>query len=299
MPSTQDSLHLLSQFQWLVYYDQDNPDRIQPLSALAYQQALIRFIPQLNASLAPANGSLPYAGLHFYPLDHKLVYLGGRDLRLPRLQAGLDFLSGAGYPAVVRPHGGLAVVCDPGILNVSLVLDRSDLGTQQAYQVFVSFLGKVLAGYDLALDSYEVPQSYCPGDFDLVVQGQKIGGLAQRRYKSGLSVAAYLSVSGDQDQRGRLVRDFYQEAGAGASYPQVDPRSMANLSDFLGPGFHRQELEKGILQTLQTLAPVQAGDLSSPGLQADYQEALDAMHQQVHRQEAKLQVTFARTEGGR
>lgn len=48
----------------------------------------------------------------------------------------------------------------------------------------------------------------------------------------------YLSVNGDQQKRGELLRDFYKislkDKETRWHYPDVNPDSMANLSDLLG-----------------------------------------------------------------
>ncbi|MGT2957722.1 hypothetical protein [Streptococcus bovimastitidis] len=54
--------------------------------------------------------------------------------------------------------------------------------------------------------------------------------------KDALLVSVYLSVNGNQNQRGQLIYDLYTEAGAQSSsisYPSVKPEVMANLSQLL------------------------------------------------------------------
>lgn len=54
--------------------------------------------------------------------------------------------------------------------------------------------------------------------------------------KDALLVSVYLSVNGNQNQRGQLISDLYTEAGAQSSsisYPSVKPEVMANLSQLL------------------------------------------------------------------
>src|SRR5699024_10884960 len=61
------------------------------------------------------------AMIHFWQTD-PLVILGMMDTRLPYFKKALTRLDERHYPYVIRNSGGLAIVSDPGILNVSLIL---------------------------------------------------------------------------------------------------------------------------------------------------------------------------------
>ncbi|MEJ1344299.1 hypothetical protein QY882_03785 [Latilactobacillus sakei] len=50
--------------------------------------------------------------------------------------------------------------------------------------------------------------SYCPGEYDLSINGQKFAGIAQRRSKNGIAILLYASIEGDQQARGTLMRAF-------------------------------------------------------------------------------------------
>lgn len=199
--------------------------------ALAWQDTFIRQIPSLNLD-KPAH---PHGLIHFYQTPYPSLILGPKDSKLPQLQTGIDFLKMSGYAVHLRAHGGLAVVSDPGVLNLAYVSDLQayPLSIDQAYQEMVTWVRLALSPYGLQVDSYEIAQSYCPGSYDLVVDGKKIGGIAQRRFKSGLATAAYLSISGNQAQRANLVRHFYQLSQAGDTYPNIDPQVMASLTEWL------------------------------------------------------------------
>ena len=54
------------------------------------------------------------------------IILGIHDSRLPHLQDGIRYLTEErGYNAIVRNSGGLGVVLDQGVLNISLILKAS------------------------------------------------------------------------------------------------------------------------------------------------------------------------------
>ncbi len=77
----------------------------------------------------------------------------------------------------------------------------------------------------LDIKSFEVTNSYCPGKYDLSVNGQKIAGIAQRRTTNALVLMLYLSVNGDQDARSQTVAEFYETADAYSQSRWTFPKS--------------------------------------------------------------------------
>ena len=171
-------------------------------------------------------GETKNAFLHFWQLDRTLI-LGMKDMRVPYLQKGLQSVIHSGYQPIVRNAGGLAVIADEGVLNISYIFPKSEQLrlTDEAYQVMYQLTKEALP--ELVIEAFEISDSYCPGTFDLSVNGKKIAGIAQR----------YLSVNGEQQRRGELVRAFYQsglqEQFGQDGYPPVNPDSMTTLSQLL------------------------------------------------------------------
>ncbi len=54
-------------------------------------------------------------------VHHQTVVLGIQDTKLPYIEKGLAYLHEHGWRTIVRNSGGLAVVLDEGVLNVSLI----------------------------------------------------------------------------------------------------------------------------------------------------------------------------------
>lgn len=259
-------------FEWQRFHDFDNPEKDDPNSGLAYQDAFIRYLPQINQ----AQPNQPQAILHYYPYNQKAVLLGGKDTRLPQLQAGINYLESLGYRVVVRPHGGLAVVNDPQVLNIAMVLDKDyiDLTIDNAYQLMIDLVqvSLNLQGYaHIKIEAYEIVDSYCPGKFDIVVAGQKIGGIAQRRFRSGTTVAAYISVGGNQDQRSLDIKEFYARSQADLSYPQVNLNSMTSLSQVLGLDISLAQYTAWLDQIFQSKVNLTTGNFNHPSLEEIYQ----------------------------
>lgn len=126
----------------------------------------------------------------------KQVALGPRDKQLPHYEDALAWLIENDFQIYNRTAGGLAVVGDTDVLNGSLIFQKPDvsLSIDDAYQLVVDLLQAALP--DLTLSVGKVATSYCPGTYDISLDGQKIAGLAQHRYQNKIAVSFYLSVAG-------------------------------------------------------------------------------------------------------
>lgn len=241
------------------------------LSHFALGDALIRQANQENSPLY----------LHFWPID-RLVILGMIDTKLPYLSAGIHFLQEKKYDVVVRNAGGLAVIADPGVLNFSLVLPEGadeKITINEGYEIMLALIRQVFAPFGRDIQAFEISDSYCPGDYDLSIDGRKFAGIAQRRFKKGISIMIYLSVTGDQQGRGELIRSFYEKSLQGETtrwdFPSVRPSSMANLSDLLGIPFTTAQVQQMILETLSANDNRFLKAEYSPQLMKEYQNAHD------------------------
>ena len=195
--------------------------------------------------------------LHYWPMDTTVI-LGMMDSQVPDLAAGLAHIKQSGYSPIIRSLGGLAVVADQGVLNLTLILPNAQghqVNLHESYQVMVDLISQSLADFPVQVESGEIATSYCPGTYDLSIQGRKFAGLAQRVYKQAIAISAYISVHGNQAARGQLVADFYQESSGGQPildrYPQVNPASMANLSDLVGRELTVEDMQKRIEVVLE------------------------------------------------
>lgn len=219
-----------------------------------------------------------YAGKHQIPIVHfwtmcDQLILGMQDTRVTHLDDAIRSVEKNHYHPVVRNSGGLAVVADKGILNFSMILPQeftNQTSINSGYEIMKSILSSALSDFNVSVDSFEVVDSYCPGEFDLSINQKKFAGIAQRRIKKGLGIMIYISVNGNQEKRGELVKEFY-EAGLKTDFgkgpfPPVNPDSMKNLSDLLN-----HDLSVETMQTLILKAVSESFTLNQ-----DEQNAFDA-----------------------
>lgn len=167
------------------------------------------------------------------------VILGKLDTVSSKFDAGLTFLREESWPILIRKAGGLGVVCDAGVLNLTFLISKHHPvygGLHDSYALAVELIQLFLKRFDLRIDVRAIPQSYCPGDYDLSVSGQKFAGIAQFRTKDAVMVMATLAVSGDQAARCRVMKGFYDRANPlqDPTYPNIDPAVMTTLAQLTG-----------------------------------------------------------------
>ncbi|MFC0561141.1 lipoate--protein ligase family protein [Halalkalibacter alkalisediminis] len=190
-------------------------------------------------------------------VHHQTVVLGIQDSRLPYINSGRAFLETNGHRAIVRNSGGLAVVLDEGVLNLSLIIkEEKGLSIDDGYNLMFSLIKRVFRSYPVEIEAYEVIGSYCPGSFDLSIGGKKFAGISQRRIRGGIAVQIYLCITGSGSARAELVQDFYEKAVQGSvtkfNYPIVQPETMASLNELLDVDLSIADVMMLLLKTLQT-----------------------------------------------
>lgn len=195
-------------------------------------------------------GEKKQALLHFWQFE-QIFILGMKDTRVDNLTDGVLSVLKNDYFPVIRNSGGLGVISDQGILNFSLIFPKTaETTTDVAYERMWQLTQEAFP--ELKIEAYEITESYCPGTYDLSVNGKKIAGIAQRRVKSGIAVMMYLSVNGNQEKRGQVVREFYQESldkNFGTNgYPPVDPSSMITVESLLNKPLSIEETKERFIQ---------------------------------------------------
>lgn len=217
---------LLRQEQWRLI-DQSTTGILMPaIQSFAIDDTLCASV---GAHLAPATAR---TWVH-----RDTIVLGIQDTKLPYLEDGLEFLRGHGYTPIVRNSGGLAVVLDEGVLNISLIFPEKEKGIDinRGYDTMWMLIRRMFADFGKDIEAREIAGSYCPGSYDLSIGGKKFAGISQRRLRRGVAVQIYLSVENSGGKRAELVRDFYFRALKGEqtklAYPEIQPDVMASLSE--------------------------------------------------------------------
>lgn len=184
------------------------------------------------------------------------VVLGIQDTRLPSIQEGIRFLRDQGYDVIARNSGGLAVVLDEGVYNLSLIFpEDKGLSIDCGYEQMVSLVRSLFPEAGEGIEAGEIPTSYCPGRYDLSIGGRKFAGISQRRIRGGIAVQIYLAIAGSGSKRAELIREFYTLSAAGGEvkfqYPRIEPEKMASLVELTGVEYSADTISSRILTLLR------------------------------------------------
>lgn len=190
----------------------------------------------LDEWLGRQTGAGGAAVLHLWNHPRAFV-IGSKDSRLPGAADAVRWLEHEGYSVLVRNSGGAAVPLDNGVVNLSLILPIDPLVTRGFHADFermYALIRDTLAAFGGKVNKGEVAGSYCPGDYDLQIDGLKFCGIAQRRQVRAMIIQAFVIVDGSGAARAELVKAFYDRAGVGAEpgdYPEVLPCVMTSLRE--------------------------------------------------------------------
>ena len=149
---------------------------------------------------------------------------------------------------------------DEGVLNISIVLSEQaqSIDISAGYEVMLAFIRLLFPEAEGKIEAYEIVGSYCPGSYDLSIDGKKFAGISQRRLRQGIAVQIYLCVEGSGSERADLIRRFYEIGIQGEetkfSYPVIKPEVMASLNELLSTTFTVQDIVIRIQQLLQQLS---------------------------------------------
>lgn len=190
-------------------------------------------------------------------VHHHTVVLGIQDSRLPFLEKGVSYLEDTNQRVIIRNSGGLAVVLDEGVLNISLVFPEFEkrIDINRGYDAMVELIRHMFKEYNVTIEAKEIVGSYCPGTYDLSIDGKKFAGISQRRIRNGVAVQIYLCVSGSGSERAEMIKRFYIKAKGNEEtkfqYPTIVPEVMASLSELLQVELSVQDVKVLLLKSLQ------------------------------------------------
>lgn len=268
---------------YLYYHADQFPQKTDGMTYFALTDALIHHAAGENQPI-----------LYFWPTD-KIIFLGMIDTKVPFLKDALTHLNDAGYRYIVRNSGGLAVVSDPGILNFSMIFPEEGderLKINDAYERMHWVVSEAFADYDIEVLAKEIPDSYCPGDYDLSINGRKIAGISQRRIRGGSAIMIYLGINGDQDERSHLIKDFYKEGIKGQDvkwhFPTINKDVMTTVSAELGYRIEVDQVIDHIRQVFEKYGGVSQGPYTDSVME-DYQNEYAKM---INRNEKLLGDLF-------
>ncbi len=185
------------------------------------------------------------------------IVLGIQDTKLPYLKEGLQYIENQGYDIIVRNSGGLAVVLDEGVLNITLIFPENEKGIDinRGYEAMWRLVQEMFSDFPILIEAREITGSYCPGSYDLSIDGKKFAGISQRRLRNGVAVQIYLCVNGSGSTRAKVIKEFYtisqKNEETKYQYPVINPAVMASLTELLQRDLTIQDVMIRLLHALK------------------------------------------------
>lgn len=225
-------------------------------------------------------------------VHHDTIVLGIQDSRLPNVKAGIDYLNNQGYKTIIRNSGGLAVVLDEEILNISLIFKEDrQISINSGYDAMYELVQEMFHDETTTIEAKEIVGSYCPGSYDLSINGKKFAGISQRRVRGGVAVQIYLCMGGSGSDRAALIKDFYKIAVNNSqtkfNYPTIIPETMASLSELLQKPL---SVQMGTLRLLQALQQGRGSVIQSSQLTTDELVSLEHHLQRMQKRNEQLNL---------
>ncbi|OGX68563.1 MAG: hypothetical protein A2189_03180, partial [Paenibacillus sp. RIFOXYA1_FULL_44_5] len=229
------------------------------LEPFAYDEIMCRRVGEGSSAI-----------LHLWRHPKALV-IGLRDKRLPYADDAIEHFRREGYSVAVRNSGGALVPLDEGVVNLSLIIPNPQgiLTHHQDFKLMASFIRNALQQAGISINQGEVQGSYCPGEYDLSIDGKKFCGIAQRRQTRGTVIQAFVVAEGSGARHAELAQQFYERAVRAQrdiEYPRVQPERIASLQE-IAPGMTLDKFTAALIQYVN--AQSEHGGLDARNMQAD------------------------------
>jgi lipoate-protein ligase A len=126
-----------------------------------------------------ARGELPWGLLQWRAAEHGLV-VPRSTARLERFPEAAALSGAEGWPVATRESGGGIVPLSRGVLTVAIAYTAPSIRIEAAFHTLCAPLVDALADFGVEASVGWVPGAFCDGAYNVVVEGRKIGGTAQR-----------------------------------------------------------------------------------------------------------------------
>ncbi len=180
-----------------------------------------------------------------------------------------------GWPVVLRSTGGDVVPQSAGILNIAFSFRAApspDFGINAAYRLLCGPLIEALARLGVDACCGKVPGALCDGDFNLVVDGRKLAGTAQRWRRLGgadrgsVAILAEAAILVDADLATLVgaANEFYHRLGIPRRIAAERHVTVAQLLPALTLETGTESLINRLAGEIAAALP-QAGSADAPG----------------------------------
>jgi hypothetical protein len=151
---------------------------------------------------------------------HRSLLVSRTETRLPYFEDASVEMAVAGWPAFLRKNGGGACPVGPGTLQISMIEAAAPGATMTAkYQFLAALLQETFRTFRIISQIGLVTGAYCPGSYDIAVEGKKIAGMSQHWFRNRCGIrcvvtAASINIEEPPDALAGVVNQFYGSAGS-------------------------------------------------------------------------------------
>ncbi|MFQ5793453.1 MAG: biotin/lipoate A/B protein ligase family protein [Candidatus Bipolaricaulia bacterium] len=187
------------------------------------------------------------------------LVVGRFDPKRPGFGRGVAYARELGLTVVQRISGGGAVLHEPGCLNFSVSIPEPEafMGVREA---FVSLCDGVIRGLEtlgISCGFGRVPEAFCDGSHNLIVNGKKIAGTAQARRRGFILVHGTLFVDGNLDRMTRIINGFYRSIDEEQAETHAD--AVTTLSRELGRPVSLEEVAAALAEGYRAMGTIESG----------------------------------------
>lgn len=142
------------------------------------------------------------------------------ETRLPHFDEACTEMRSAGWQVLLRKSGGAACPVGTGTVQISLIEPALPAATMQAkYMILTERILEMLRLCQIVAQTGTVIGAYCPGSYDIAIEGKKIAGMSQHWFRNGYGIrcvvaTASINVEEAPDNLANVVNHFYRSAGS-------------------------------------------------------------------------------------
>ena len=141
------------------------------------------------------------------------------ETRLPHFDSAAAEMQAAGWPVLLRKSGGGACPVGSGTVQLSMIEAAFSGATMNAkYAALTRLVQSMFSFFQIVSQTGSVPGAYCPGSYDIAVQGKKIAGMSQHWFRNRCGIhcvvtAASINIEEPPDVLAGVVNRFNDSAG--------------------------------------------------------------------------------------
>ena len=170
------------------------------------------------------------------------------DARAPEFEAAARACGDAGWPVALRRPGGRVCPIAPGTLQLAISRPVAEGVTiETGYEEMAGLIEALLAQYGLAAQRTPCPDAFCPGRYDIAVEGRKLAGLAQawRKHRGRMVAITGASVILDEapEALAEAVNLFYSGF---PGTPACLPEAIGSVSRMAGRAVKVEDAIEGL-----------------------------------------------------